>query len=145
MRNAAVLQRRDLLLVHPYGMVDSGYLVVIEPVQVIRSDSSRDLLGGAVRKVLGAYCSGMADPDPAISLDRSLIEAAGVASRSALMQGARHVSIIEKEGDILFRPSENMGARKGFRHRPDLDVRVSADSEDADLGAAVVRALELSK
>lgn len=145
MRSAALIRRSRLMLLHPYAKAVTGVHIVAEPVEVLDTAASHRALGAAVRRTLDHYVAGAPHPDPSLSLEDPVLRAAKVKTWAALTQGAKEVEILEKDTTLVFRPTENRGARQGFWHCPDLDVTVPIQSDDEAIGAAAMRALDLSR
>lgn len=145
MRSAALIRRAKVFLLHPYARAVSGLHIVTTPVEILQITVSQAELGAAVRRALQNYVTGVPHPDPELSLEGPVLEAAKVSSWSALLRGAKEVEILSDDGQIVFRPTQNRGARNGFWHLPELDVAVAEQVSDEDLGAAALRALELSR
>jgi hypothetical protein len=147
LRYAALIERGSSLIVYPEVRSVSGVLSVAEPVKRVEVSVSSGELGAAIREALGNSRAGAPHPHPEESLSRlrPVLVAAKAKSWSALVRGAKSLEILEEAGKIVLTPTENRGARRGFWHLPDLDVAVSKEASDEDLGAAAVRALGLSK
>jgi hypothetical protein len=85
-------------------------------------------------------------PDPDLS---PLLELAGVKSYRSFVSGARLVTANSTSEGVRFVPMANGGASgpdRGFRPRADMDVLgpPASDASDAELGALVMRAMDLS-
>ncbi len=144
MRYAALLQRENKVMIHPWARSISGVMFGIEPYLVIEGQDP-NTLGSAIRRVLAASKSGEPHPDPRDSSKRlqPLLKVAGVRSWSALVRGARSVEIADDGREVVFTPTQNCGAKGGFVELVELEITVSQGVRDSALGASALKALQL--
>jgi hypothetical protein len=144
-----VYQRPEVLLVHAHAKTTAGVYLVEEPVVRLKPTASHEELGAAVRQMLGAFRTGVPHPkrNEWGPQGRPFLKAAGFRSWRSLENAAKVTSICQKpDGSFAFSVTRNGGTRgdkKGFQGFGGPDQHLTAGASDAELGTAVIKALEL--
>lgn len=147
MRAASITRRGGRIIIHPWSRADSGVGLGTPPFIVLHADVDPSKIGKAVRDALAAVQVGLPHPkqDEWSEFDKPLYVAAGVKSWSSFVKGAVSSEIIEHETELEFAPWKNLGSRKGFQDAGIESVTIPADSDEATIGRAALKALELSE
>lgn len=117
-------------------------------MQVLSEGDSVTALGEAVLRALAAARNDIPHPLPSewSALAKPLYKAAGVKSWATFVKGALFCNIREEGGNLYIEPNRNLGARGGFQPIPDQnDLRIPASASAEEIGAAVRKALDISK
>jgi hypothetical protein len=128
----------------------AGVGVLVPPVHRFPLEPEPASVGRVLRELL---TTGTAIVPPETWKDREplagqFLKAAGVRSWRQLETGVRCCWIEASDGQVTLTPLRNGGTRgdqKGFQPFGAPVVRVAADAPDADLGAAVLEALNRSR
>ena len=146
-RLAGVFQRPEVLLVHAHAKTTAGvYLVELPAIRLNPVVPSHEI-GAAVRRALGA-CRTVPHPDASEWRDigKPFLAAAGFRSWRVLEVGAKRCGVTQKpDGSFAFSITRNGGTRgdkKGFQRFGVADQHLGAKASDAELGSAVLKALE---
>jgi len=148
-RLAGIYQRPEVLLVHAHAKTTAGVYLVEQPVVRLSPTAQHEELGAAVRQMLGAFRTGVRHPERSEwgPLGKPFLTAAGFRSWRSLENGAKLSSVIQKpDGSFTLSVTRNGGTRgdkKGFQGFGVPDQHLAAGASDAELGIAVMKALEL--
>ena len=147
-RLAGVYQRPEVVLVHAHAKTTAGVYLVEQPAIRLDSRPTPVEVGAAVRQALGEFRTGVAHPSSSEwgGAGKPFLTAAGFRSWRTLEDGARMLRVTQKaDGSFLFSITLNGGTRgdkKGFQGSGAPDQRLAAGASDAELGSAVLKALE---
>src|SRR5713101_6963434 len=146
---AGVYERPEMLLVHAHAKTTAGVYLVEQPAIRLNPSASPQEIGAAVRRALGAFRTGVLNPNPSEwrDLGKPFLAAAGFRSWRALEVGAKMCSVTQKpDGSFIFSITRNGGTRgdkKGFQPFGVPDQHLAAQASEAELGSVVLKALEL--
>jgi hypothetical protein len=147
-RLAGVYQRSDVLLVHAHAKTTNGIYLVEQPAIRLAPMASSEEIGAAVRRALGAFRTGLPNPERSEwgKLGKSFLAAAGFRSWRVLEAGAKKCEVTQKaDGSFAFSITRNGGTRgdkKGFQPFGVPDQYLAAKASDSALGLAMLRALD---
>jgi hypothetical protein len=147
-RFASVYERPDMLLVHAEAKTTAGVYVAEQPVIRLNPTVSPQEIGASVRRALAAFRTGVAHPNQYEwrDLGKPFLAAAGFRSWRALVVGAKMCNVTQKaDSSFVFSITRNGGTRgdkKGFGPFGVPDQYLAAHASDAELGSAVLKALE---
>ncbi|WDZ87373.1 hypothetical protein [Micromonospora cathayae] len=142
---AALDLRRDRYLAWSSSLTVDGFWVANGSHEVLDTDVDDAGLGAALRRMLAASHTGVANPHvgAAASPFAPMLATLGLRAYSTYVKGTRHVDVEADGGTLVVTPSRNGGSREGFVGLPDRAVRLTAP-EPAALGAALRAALTRS-
>jgi hypothetical protein len=138
---AHLFQREKKMITHPMSQTTAGFYMSSEPYLFIEDQSALGI-GAAVRSALAAFRTGIHTP---LRDDYSAIPASPLQKQMAGYRGAR-VVVIEKKEKFAFVPHSNgggTGKNRGYHELIEKKIVLPSDADDAALGDACLRALEL--
>ena len=142
MRSVSVYKRRDGLYIDTLCRATTGAWVGIGPLRKLSVGCSIEDLGKAVIEGLEQSKHGVPHPTDWDALLEPLLEAAKVKTYSAFCKGTRYCEVDFDGIRYTFLPTSNK--RGTFDHLNDLKFSIPVGSSPAEVGIAVLRALELS-
>jgi hypothetical protein len=144
-RKATVYLRSKRLIIERVDVTTDGVPIGTDDLRLLSSDIPPAELGGELLAIVDRAQQMVRHPsqDQWDALLRPLLDAAGVGSWRAFMNGARDLSVFELDGVIELLPSINLGPKGGFEGDESRLLRVPR-SDPALLGLSIKRALELS-
>lgn len=140
---AGVYLYQGRLMVHAGGMTKEGLGIAAEPVFSCAVDDVA-ALGGHVRAAL-THSRGDLDFPADKAYFLPILAQAGVKSWGSLEKEARHIIATEQGDTVKLIPHRTCGTRgkdKGFTPLPEREKQVDNSISEADLGQAVLAALE---
>lgn len=143
---AGAYRTSTAILLHPIAHTQRGLTVLVPPVRRLPIDADPIQVGLTLRELLRAPQS-MIPSDywkARVPLSEEFLKQAGYRSWKQLNEGARYCWIEGTGGTIVLTPLRNGGSRgdrKGFQPFGAPLVTVEEGGGDADLGAAVIEAL----
>ena len=148
-RRASATRNSATLFIHPVGTTVDGIGIDMPPVHRLDAAADPSDAGRALRESLAASTTRI---PPRFwreqrEITKEFLKAAHVRSWRQLQTGAVACWIAERDGVIVLTPLRNGGTRgdsKGFQPFGASDVTVAASATDAELGAAVIEALDRS-
>jgi hypothetical protein len=140
MRSATIYVRSKDILLHASSRTTDGVWILSEPVTRVDHDCPDAPLGDAVRAALQASRSGVRHPKVWTGLLDPRLKVANVKGWATFVRGSRCVRVEEEAGSITLIPTQNLGAKEGFKDEPGATTVVSQAPPDA-LGQAVRVAL----
>lgn len=152
-RLAGIDAHGDRLFVVSWWATGGNYPIYIQGdwADTISEPLSEVAIGRLVRAALAASRDGVPCPDFRNDPEgkrrrRDLLKLAGVRSETEYMRGTRHATVRWDDPAPEFKvtPHRNGGRREGFEEMLDEVAVLDAGVDDATLGAAVRRALEIS-
>lgn len=147
---AGAYRTSTTILLHPTAHTQRGLAVLVPPVRRLPKDADPIQVGFTLRELLRAP-QAVIPPDnwkARVPLSEEFLKQAGYRSWKKLNEGARYCWIEATDGTIALTPLRNGGSRgdkKGFQPFGAPLVTVEEGSGDADLGAAVIEALNRSE
>lgn len=142
MKRASVVYRRGTLLwFRSLAETVEGLWIQSDPVLSLSVSATVEQIGISVRKVLAESVIGVPHPREWKDLPDSLLEAAGVKSWNAFERNAVSCTIEDDGKRLVFLPTRNLGAGKGYDYKEDHQVQVSSHSSYPEIGGAVLQAL----
>jgi hypothetical protein len=149
-RSAKAQLRGDRLVVSSWSATEGRFPAFVQDDWAECADEpvADEAIGTLVRSALAASRDGVPYPDfrndPEPSRRRKMLfKMVGVRSETEFARGMRSVSIDwdDTSSEMEIMPYRNGGRRDGFAQMPEMALTVDARAADADLGAAVRRAL----
>lgn len=145
MRIAAVYRRKGMLILHPYARSVTGVRLLTEPVNILEATVDAATIGQAIRDTLAASRGNVAPPADWSSVLAPLLQVANVKSWSVFVQGALLCEVEDDGANIKIAPRVNHGAREGFRPLDTPPIVVASSAPVTEIGAALMRALEVAQ
>jgi hypothetical protein len=146
-REVEAYQLNDMLFLHGKKRTNRTVPILSEPVFQFNKDVQVFKIGSTVRECIEAFSEGHPHPprEEFKKVNDPLIKLAGEKSSKSFFSKVKWVGIIEKEGKIIFAPTENHGWKDGFKNTQHANIELDyASATDEDLGNALLKAFELS-
>ena len=141
-KRVSIYQRAGTVYVVASHLTEAGFWVDDEDVVTLIAPKPADV-GSATEAALGRSREGVPTPPPSADLSVPLLVAAGVESWNAFAKSAKYVGVRQNGDTIKVTPYRNLGGKDGFD--PMQDKAKSLSSENPELAAVVVRALEMAE
>ena len=144
MKRAGVYCRSDLLIVQTHCETADGLYTAWGKPVVLPTKTPSPLIGVALLKALDESKRGVLHPTDWKAHYRPLFESVGVKRWSAFVEGAKSCSVETEAGRILFEPEGYREDYRAFVAIKGAQFSVPLRSSAAEIGAALLRALDQS-
>jgi hypothetical protein len=147
MKCAVVYERKEVFYISTSSQTTTGLWIDEEPCIAIKTDSSYEELGKAVRKALDSSRANVPHPKQTEwgNVTAPLLKAAGVKSWSTFGKTAK-CSHIEMDKQLVFIPTKNFGGRSGgFRVIEGKSFELATDAKPEQIGESVKKAMSFSE
>jgi hypothetical protein len=122
-----------------------GVWIDSPPFLALDAGASADAVGEAVARVLAGSTTGVRHPLPEEVVGAELLHLAGARSHSAFERGAVCANVERGSDALRFTPTRSLAKKGGFVPNLDDAFALPPDAPAEDVGAATLRALELSR
>ncbi len=142
MKVAMIDNRKGKWLVGSYSQTVDGVWIHQGEYEVLSTETDVAVVAEAILSALGRSRVGVPHPQDWSGHTRPLLEAAGVPSWRAYVNGTKSISITQEGDSISLTPMINKGAREGFGFQNERTVVVPATAAPDELGDELGDALE---
>jgi hypothetical protein len=145
MKNADTYSRKGLLIIETSSETTDGVHIWDGKPMVLSTESTEETIGRALLATLSQSRTGVPHPTEWKGAGRELYEAVGVRRWSEFVAGCKSCSVTMSPSRIRFEPSRYREDYRGFAPMPEAEFSIPAKADPGQIGAALLRGLELSR
>lgn len=139
----SVYRRSEKIIITPSSQTTDGVWTQVEPSSLVESMDDELHIGKVLIDALGLSQQGFPHPTDWSKVPEPTLDAAGIGSWRTFMRGSISCTVDRVEGRIGFKPHRNLGVKEGYEPIPSRNFQLVDGSQPNEIGAALLRALEL--